>query len=158
MLQGYRIAALLWLLSLPLLAACATSGLRDLESPYVTLSNVSPANSMSIFEQRYDVALRVQNPNNVDLPVDGFNYTLILNDREFARGVSRDNVVIPALGEQVIHVTVTNSLLDWVKQIDRLNNNPTLKPSYKVQGTLFLQGLGAQRLPFSQAGTFMPGE
>lgn len=147
---------LLSLMLLPLLAACTTAGLQDLQSPHVTLSNIAPSDSMTFFEQRYDVALRVQNPNNVPLSVDGLNYTVTLNEREFARGVSRDKISIPALGDEVIHVTVTNSPLDWVKQIDQLNSHPDIKPSYKIEGTLFLQGLGGRRLPFLQSGWFIP--
>lgn len=143
-------------LLLPLLTACATGHLRNLEEPRVTLVDVVSAEAPGVFEQRYNVTLRIQNPNNVDLPLEGLNYTVFLNDREFARGVSRDHAVVPALGEEVVHVTVTNSPLDWVKQIDRLQSDPALQPSYKVQGALFLQGYGQQRLPFSQSGQFLP--
>ena len=154
MLHNFRSHMLALLLLLPLLAGCATAGFQNLETPHVTLSNVQPMDSMGVFEQHYDVTLRIQNPNNVDLPIDGLNYKVILNDREFARGVSRDRVVIPALGDEIIHVTVTNSPFDWVKQIDRLNSTPNIQPSYKIEGTLFLQGFGGRKLPFSQAGTF----
>lgn len=141
---------------LPLLAACATSGLGNLQSPHVTLSNIAPADNMTFFEQRYHVTLRVQNPNNTALPVDGLNYNVTLNGKEFARGVSQDDVTIPALGEGLVHVTVTSSPFDWVRQIDQLNRNPDLRPSYKVDGNLYLKGIGNSRLPFSQSGTFVP--
>lgn len=143
-------------LLLPVLAACATSGLGNLQPPHVTLSNIAPADNMTFFEQRYHVTLRVQNPNNTDLPVDGLNYNVTLNGKEFARGVSQDDVTIPALGEGLVHVTVTSSPFDWVRQIDQLNRNPDLRPSYKVDGSLYLKGLGNRRLPFSQSGTFVP--
>lgn len=148
---------LLTLLWLPLLAACATGGPDGLQSPYVSLSNITPGDSMTFFEQRYEVALRVQNPNNTPLPIAGMNYHVILNDREFARGVSHEETLIPALGEAIVHVTVTSGPLDWLKQIDRLESDPALKPSYKIEGAFFLSGFAVRRVPFSQAGTFMPG-
>lgn len=139
-----------------LLVACASAGLSNLQAPQVSLSNIEPSGSMTFFEQRYDVALRVQNPNNTDLHVTGMNYNVVLNGQDFARGVSRNAVTIPALGEQIIHVTVTNSPLDWVKQIERLNSDPSLQPSYKVNGALFLRGFGNRSLAFSQSGKFLP--
>ncbi|MCM2343216.1 MAG: LEA type 2 family protein [Alphaproteobacteria bacterium] len=153
-----RVPRLLFVvLWLPLLAACASAGFNDLQTPYVQLSNITPGENMTFFEQRYDVALRIQNPNNVALPVAGLNYRVVLNDREFARGVSRDQTLILALGEEIVHVTVTSNPLDWLKQIDRLQSNPDLKPSYEVDGVLFLSGAAGRRLPFAQRGTFIPG-
>lgn len=136
------------------LSACASTGVGGLQAPYVSLSNITPAADMTFFEQRYDVALRVQNPNNVDLSVTGLNYRVILNDREFARGVSRDQMKIPALGEKVVHVTVTSGAFDWFKQINRIQSNPDLKPSYKVEGTLHLQGPFSRSLSFENSGSF----
>ena len=89
-----------------LVAACA--GLQDVQTPNVTLSNIEPASDMTLFEQRYDVTLRIQNTNNVSLPLSGLSYAVTLNGQEFARGVSRDRVVIPALGEKLVHVTVSS--------------------------------------------------
>lgn len=137
------------------LSACVTNP-DTLEPPNVTLANIAPAGDMTLFEQRYDVTLRVQNPNDAVLPVKGISYAISLNEQEFARGVSDDAVRIPALGEELVKVTVASSPLDWLRQIGQLQNNPAFSPSYSVQGKLYLQGYGDKVLPFSQAGKFMP--
>jgi len=46
-------------------------------------------------EIRMLVKLRVQNPNDFDLPVEGLRCTLYINEREFAQGVGHDLVVEP---------------------------------------------------------------
>lgn len=138
-----------------LLAGCS-AGLNNLQTPEVTLSNIAPAAEMTVFEQRYDVTLRVQNPNNVVLPLSGLSYAVTLNDQEFARGVSNEKIAVPALGESLVHVTVTSGPLDWIKQIGHLQANPEINPSYRVEGVLYLDDYSGRKLPFSKAGRFMP--
>lgn len=137
------------------LAACA-AGLADLQMPAVTLSNIEPAADMTLFEQKYDVTLRVQNPNDVDLPISGLSYAVTFNDQEFARGVSNEKTVIPALGEGLVRVTMISGALDWIKQINRLQTDPGLNPSYSVSGVLYLEGYAGRKLPFSKSGQFTP--
>jgi LEA14-like dessication related protein len=140
-----------------MLTACA-AGFTDLQTPNVTLSNIQPAADITVFEQRYDVTLRIQNTNNVALPVSGLSYAVTLNEQEFARGVSNENVVIPALGERLVHVTVTTGPLDWIKQVDHLQSKPETVPTYSITGVLYLEGLPGRKLPFSKSGKFFAGE
>ncbi len=144
------------LLLFPILCLTACSALGPLQTPDVTLSNIEAGKGMTLFEQRYDVTLRIQNPNNADLPVSGLSYAVTLNDQEFARGVSNERIVIPALGEKLVHVTVTSNPLDWINQINQLQANPERSPSYSVSGVLYLEGLAGRELPFSKAGKFVP--
>lgn len=140
------------LLTVLILAACV-AGPGSLQPPNVTLSNVVPASGMTVFEQRYDVTLRIQNPNNAALPVSGLSYAIKLNGQEFARGVSNEHITVPALGDSLMKVTVTSTALDWLRQIERVQTTPDINPSYEVKGVLYLEGYGNNRLPFSQAGS-----
>ncbi len=147
-----RIAALL---SALVLWSCAPAA--DLQTPAVMLSDIRPSGRMTVFEQRYDIALRIQNPNQMDLPLDGLNYSVALNGQEFARGVSHDHETIPALGESVVHVMVSSNAMDWIRQIAEIQAHPDMNPSYKISGTLYVRGYNATPMPFSQSGTFTPG-
>ncbi|HTK85935.1 MAG TPA: LEA type 2 family protein [Patescibacteria group bacterium] len=138
-----------------LLWACAPAA--DLQTPAVTLSDIRPSGRMTAFEQRYDVALRIQNPNQIDLPLDGLSYAVALNGQDFARGVSHDRETIPALGEGIVHVMVSSNALDWIRQIAEIQAHPDTNPSYKVSGTIYVRGYNNTAMPFSQSGTFTPG-
>jgi len=136
------------------LAACA-AGLGDLQAPNVTLASIAPAENMTVFEQRSDLTLRIQNTNNVDLPVSGLSYVVTFNGEEFARGVSNERLTVPALGEKLMRVTVTSGPLDWMRQLVRLQGDPALTPSYKVEGILYLDDYAGRKLPFSKTGEFV---
>ena len=82
----------LWLVVL--LTGCAA--LQDsLEAPHVTLTDLRMLD-MTLFEQRYGLKIRVQNPNPVELPITGMNFRLDVNDSELGRGVSDQPVTVPA--------------------------------------------------------------
>lgn len=140
------------LLLLTFLAACAGTGLGGLEAPNVTLADLRPK-GMTVFEQQYDIALRVQNPNNRPLAINGLNFSVDINGQEFARGVGREKTTIPALGDGIIHITVTSSTFDWLRQLDKLGRNDGKDLSYALKGSLFLDGMGMGRLPFTRSGT-----
>lgn len=129
----------------------------DLQTPAVMLSDIRPSGRMTVFEQRYDIALRIQNPNQIDLPLDGISYSVALNGQEFARGVSHDRETVPALGERIVHVMVSSNAMDWIRQIAEIQAHPDMNPSYRVSGTLYVRGYTTTPMPFSQSGTFAPG-
>ena len=149
-------AKMIFFILLTIFLTACTGPLQNLQPPNVTLSNVTTAREMTVFEQRYDLTLRIQNPNNVALPVSGLSYTVTLNEKEFARGVSNEHTNIPALSEGLVHVTVTSGALDWLRQIEQIQTKPDLNPSYSITGTLYLEGFPGGSLPFSKAGAFTP--
>lgn len=148
-----RALQVLMALSVLFVAGCAGVATGGLEPPEVSLVNITPTDEMTLFEQRYDVSLRIQNPNNQSLPVSGLRYNLALNGKDFARGVSHDDVDVPALGDAITHVMVSSGPLDWLNQINQMQSHPDLRPSYKVSGTIYLGGYGARSLPFEKSGT-----
>src|SRR5210317_436159 len=85
-----------------LLGACATLSPYK-ESPRVSLVSIQPQ-EMGVLEQRFGLQLRILNPNDVAIPVEGLSYTIEINNREFAYGASRQAVDIPAFGEALLDV------------------------------------------------------
>ncbi len=133
-----------------LLAACASLG-GYREKPRVSLISIQPL-GMTLLEQRYLLALRILNPNDVEIPVSGMSYSVEINDREFAYGVSRQAVTIPALGEAVVEVEVVSSLLDMLRQLQALDADKQRRLDYRISGGLSLANRRA-RLPFDYSGT-----
>jgi LEA14-like dessication related protein len=75
----------------------------------VTLSDITPG-QMGMLEQQFQVKLRVQNPNNFDVPLEGVAYQIELNDKAFAKGVGQQSVTVPKFGDAVLDVTAVSSL------------------------------------------------
>src|SRR5260370_1315613 len=71
--------------SLIALAGCAA--MFDHDAPRVTVAGVEPIEGQ-VFELRFSVKLRVQNPNGTPISYDGVALDLDLNGKPFASGVS----------------------------------------------------------------------
>ncbi|MEN8803655.1 MAG: LEA type 2 family protein, partial [Thiogranum sp.] len=82
------------------LASCTALTSKP-ESPRVTLVGLKLI-SAELLEQRYQVNLRVMNPNAFELPVRGIDFRLDINGQAFADGVSNQAVDVPAYGENII--------------------------------------------------------
>jgi LEA14-like dessication related protein len=133
--------------TLAVLAGCATT--PKMEPLGVTLSDIVPA-QMGILEQQFQVKLRVQNPNNFDIPLEGVSYRIDLNGKPFAKGVGKQSVTIPKFGEEVLDVTAVSGLSGVLAQFAQLQKGPPEKLSYRVKGTLFRTD--GSSIPFDQVG------
>ena len=129
------------------LGAC--TGLRDLEPPEVVLIGIQPLES-TLLEQRFRVELRIYNPNNRDLDVDGVDFELDVNGQRLARGAGAETLTLPRLGEARTSVVVSTSFLSVARQLLVLDQ--TQPVSYRLKGRLHLgTGLGVT-LPFERSG------
>lgn len=138
-----------------LLLAALTAGCAGLERlrpepPYVTLAGLRMLD-MSLFEQRFEVALRMRNPNGFELPIQGLRYQMELNGAAFAKGASGESVTLPAYGEEVLRLTVVSDLGSTLTQIRRWQQNPPDDLSYRLSGAVDV-GTLAPSLPFDVAG------
>lgn len=146
-----RIAAVSLLLCLLLATGCARL-LRETEAPLVTLRAIQ-LQEMTLFEQRYQLQLRVQNPNDFDIPLEGLRCTLYINDREFAEGVGATNVTLPRFGDVLVPVNVVSNLQRVLEQL-RSSGDAAAKPvSYRLVGKLSVEGY-LTALPFEYKGEF----
>lgn len=117
-------------------AGCA--GLAGLdESPRVSLAAIRPT-QVGLLEQRYAAMLRIQNPNNTALVIEGLDYTIHLNDRKFASGLSNQVVEVPPFGEQTVEVSMVSTLLTLLQQLREIDDG-MLK--YSLSGRAALKGV-----------------
>jgi LEA14-like dessication related protein len=114
---------------------------------------------MGVLEQRYGLQLRILNPNDTALPVAGMQYSLQINDREFAYGVSRQPVSIPAYGEAVLDVDVVSNLLSVLQQLQEANTGKQDSLKYRLSGSLSLENRFG-KLPFDYHGelNYLPAD
>lgn len=151
-----RFIALLAVLGL-CLAANGCASLANLETPELKVVSFrvleqEPAS----LEQRFAVGLRVINPNNRDIDVDGIDFSLDLNGRRLARGVSDEAFRLPRLGEAETTVVVSTSLLDVLRQAIDLGSREEELLEYRLRGRLHLGGVLLRSIPFDYSGKLEP--
>ncbi|WP_096704408.1 LEA type 2 family protein [Magnetospirillum sp. 15-1] len=141
-----------WLTALVMflgLAACTPSEFA--EPPEVVLVSMVPVD-VSLMEQRLAVTLRVRNPNNVPMSVDGLRFAIDVNGKGFAKGTSDKAVTVPRLGEADIEGTAHVSTTDLVRQV--LGAPDAQGLAYRMSGTLFLAGMAGRSAGFETNGDF----
>ena len=127
-----RLLASLGLIPLMLvLAACAGMGTAPMQAPRVSLVDLR-VQDVKLFEQRYGMELRLQNPNSVPLPIVGMEYSVRLNETEFGKGVSRQTITVPAYGEAVVQVDLVSSIWGLLQRVQELQKG-RLPQGLKVQ-------------------------
>lgn len=135
-----------------MLAGCATMGTK-LETPRLSLVGVELQDA-SFFEQRLLVRLRVQNPNDMVLPVRGLSVDFELDGEHFAEGVSARAFDVPALGEAEFDMIVTaNAATALLRIFSKERDRRPEELEYRITGKLSTS-LGLLRsVPFDERGT-----
>lgn len=130
---------------------CAGFGKRLLP-PEVSLVDLRLLPSESL-EQRFEVKIRVLNPNEVDLAGDGVDLILEVNDRRLGRAVSSETFLIPRLGDEVLVLVATANWLDVLRQAVTLPEARGIE--YELHGRLFLAD-SPTWLGFDHEGSLLP--
>jgi hypothetical protein len=129
-------------------AGCASWFMKG-EPAEVLVANVTPL-EVNAFEHRLQVDLRIRNPNDFDLFVTGIDFTLNLNGKRLARGLSNKDFTVPRLSDAVVSVQTSTSTFDVVGQLLNFSRNQDL--SYHITGLLHLKD---GRLPFDNSGMLL---
>ncbi|GAA5133546.1 LEA type 2 family protein [Alloalcanivorax gelatiniphagus] len=135
---------------LALLSACQT--LTGLEAPEVNLSSLR-LEQVSVFEQQWQVVLRARNPNDRELTLKSLDYELFVNGEKLARGLTGDDVTLPAMGDALVTTRITTSLMQTLGKLKGLQQDPGAPLDYRIKGTARVKGL-ALPLSFDQRGEF----
>jgi len=153
--QGFMARTVLLLCCTASLSACSFFGGYQ-ETPRVSLVSIQPL-EMGMLEQRYGLQLRILNPNDNEIPVKGLSYSIEINGHEFAYGVSRQPVSIPAFSEAVLDVEVVSNLLNVLQQFQEMSSENNDSLHYRLRGNLSL-AKSLAKLPFDVEGnlTWLP--
>lgn len=142
--RGTRCLAF-WLL----LALTACASFDDAVPPDVSLSNLRLVGG-GLLDQELLVDLRIRNPNDFELPLDGLTFNLELNGEPFADGFTNEAVTVPRLGEAKVPVTASINLIDLVQQMLALGREGDL--NYRIDGLAYLRGLTGRKVPYETTG------
>ncbi len=133
-----------------LIAGCA--GLfSSTERPRVNISNIQ-AKDVKLLEQVFTMDLRIQNPSESAIDVNGLSFDLEINNKHFATGVSNKQLTIQPFTSQVIQVEAVTTLASLLRQVSELQKSadePKLK--YRLKGTIHT-GSALGRIPFDETG------
>jgi LEA14-like dessication related protein len=134
------------------LAGCSTIGASKLESPDLSLLGMQVMSS-DMFAQRFKLRVLVKNPNDVEIPVRGLEYKIILMGDSFADGESADRFVLPAKGEAEFDMLVTtNFVSSFGRLLSRVGGGKLENLEYEIAGSVLLDKGIVRKIPFSHKG------
>ncbi len=124
------------------LVACANVGLEAFDAPDVELLGLAPLPSQGM-EARFQVRLRIVNPNPIALEIDGMAYEVFLRDSKVLTGASNQEVVIDAYSEGTAELEVAAGMLGSLALIrDLMSAPPEDGLPYRLEAKLSRKGLG----------------
>jgi LEA14-like dessication related protein len=139
-------ALLAGLLALP---GCATLP-TNLKTPDVSFVSLRAVEA-SVFEQKLEVRMKVQNPNAVELPVNGLDVDIELAGEPFARGSSARQFVVPAYGEAEFDMNVTANAAAALLKIAGGKGGDAI--DYRLKGKLSTKVGLLRTIPFDESGS-----
>jgi LEA14-like dessication related protein len=121
-----------------------------LEKPTLSVVRVQMLKS-DLWHQEFKVRIRVQNPNDRELPVKGIVYELDVEGQELAHGMSGDSFVVPALGEAEFDMSVSANMANM---LIKLLNKGGSQVEYRIYGKISLSAGLLRSIAFDDHGTF----
>jgi LEA14-like dessication related protein len=131
------------------LSGCTWMG-TSMERPRINIANVTPT-EIKLFEQLFDLELRIQNPNDSALAINGLSFELEINEKPFASGLSDQNVTIGRFSSGIIHVQAITSLWSFLRQVAEIQKTGMPRVAYRIRGAIYA-GSSSIKLRFDDAG------
>ena len=140
------------LLGTVLLGACSL--VPKFEKPTLELVSLKLADG-NLLSQRFNARLKVHNPNDRALPVNGLHYTVEIDGKAFGRGESARAFTVPARGEAEFDMTLDANLAGAVAAVlTRRERAKGRELEYRLKGTVSIDLPFMRSLEFDQVGTF----
>lgn len=150
-------AVLLLLAALLSISLSGCASFRPEDPPRVNVVGIEPATGAGM-EIRFNIKLRLQNPNETPVEYDGIALELQLNGKPFANGVSSQKGSVPRFSEALFSVPVSVSAFAVIRQALGLADGASLENlPYVLNGKFGGSMLGGIR--FADKGTLsLPGQ
>ena len=148
-----RFARVLFVAACAALVAACTSMPSNLRAPTCELVGVQIL-STDMFAQRFKVRLRVDNPNDIELPVTGLEFTVFMAGDRFAEGMGNEQFVLPAKGNAEFDMLVTtNFVSSFGRLLSRTSNGKLEDVEYEIVGKIAVDKGVVRKIPFNHRGT-----
>ncbi len=147
MLQRALVSCLVFIL-----AACSALTPKPLP-PQVSVAAVE-VKSVGVFEQRFEIMLRVTNPNAFELTIEALEFDLDVNGQPFASGLSPLPTRLVANSETDLRIEAVTRSDDLIRQL-RAFAPDLLKQGlpYRIRGRVKTDR-SVRWLPFDHAGVY----
>lgn len=145
-----RVAALAGFVSIIALVFAGCS-LAHFESPRLSVVKIDLLDS-DILSQHFKLRLRVQNPNDRELPVRSITLKLELAGEPFGDGVSGENFVVPAHGEAEFDLQLTTNLAGALLRYIGKKDKGANSVDYRLSGKVDLASGFVRSVPFNDTG------
>ncbi|MGA7538570.1 MAG: LEA type 2 family protein [Steroidobacteraceae bacterium] len=136
------------------LLAIAVSGcalVPKLQTPKFSIVDIE-VHRANFLEQQLRVRVRVENPNDRSLPVQGISYTVYVGGQQFATGASAAGFLVPALGTAEFNMDVTANVAGAL--LAMLGKPRGQAIEYRMKGRVELSHGWLRSVPFEERGTF----
>jgi LEA14-like dessication related protein len=131
------------------LSACSLF-MPKLERPTLSVVSVQMLKG-DLWHQEIKLRMRVQNPNDRVLPVEGLIYELDVDGQELAHGMAGDSFVVPARGEAEFDMSVSANMASVLMKVLSQGGTPV---DYRLKGKIALSSGLWRSIPFDEQGTF----
>ena len=147
-----NLRTVLVLLGLVATSSCATLP-KDLKAPDFEVMRIEMQSS-DMFAQHFKVRLKVQNPNEIEMPIKSLDYKLLLMGDSFGEGMSEQPFVLPANGDAEFDMTLTTNFVSSLgRLISRVGGSKLENIEYEIAGKVVLGKGFVRKLPFDHKGT-----
>lgn len=131
--------AFVLLFAVVLTTSCATLT-TPMDPPRVTLDDFASVPSEGA-GPRFQIKLRIQNPNEQTLDISGISYAIELAGQEVITGVSNDVPVIEGYSEGVVTLDASLQLFQVLKLFASLGQTPADELTYRFSAKIDFKGL-----------------
>lgn len=140
-----------WLMLGALLAGCTPH--PSTLPPSISLANVM-LERPGLLRQDLLLDVRIGNPNNFDIPLDGLVLRFDVDGRQLAEGFSNERITIARLSEASVKVHASADTIGVVRQILSMSEKPSPEIDYRLHGYAYIAGeIGPDRVTFERKGT-----
>ena len=140
------VAQRLMLFTLFLAVTGCASLVSEMDPPKIALESFRSIPSDS-GAPRFEIKLRIANPNKQTLDIAGISYSVELLDRELISGVTNEVPVIEPYSEEVVTLEAGPQLFELVRLFASLGREPTEQLDYRFAAKVDFNGfLPTQRV------------
>jgi LEA14-like dessication related protein len=147
-----RAAAVVALLAAGGVGGCAALAPR-FEHPRLYLVGIEVKDA-TFAEQHFRVRMRVENPNDRELPVRGIDYTVRLGGEDFGSGSSASAFTVPARGEAEFEMLMTTNLAATLWKVLPRLRDASQPIEYRLAGRVTTGLAFLHTIPFDERGSF----
>ena len=126
----------------------------DFVQPSVSVISFKPLSSPNL-APRFEIGMRVLNPNSARLSLRGMSYKLFLNDYEVVEGAANELPAVPTYGEAEFKVIATIDLFESIRFVSDMLRNAPGQVTYRFQARIDTGSMNPTIL-IEKTGSFSP--